>query len=186
MEIATPNPSQSTSFLTILSGVDDAINTIKSILDSSDKAKSDFKESWQSVIDSYQNDIAVLDNELSMLPPSLALYMEMKEKEHIEERQQKKKKPDTTSASSHALNFHLRRHVADEGTDIFLLPPESETNLSDEEMTTYSATNSKLKHATCKSYNNLSTKQKKQIEEQKKFDKRDFFWAKWKNWEKRN
>ncbi len=175
MDIATPNPSQAISFLTILSGVDDALGTIQSILDSSDKAKDSFKESWQSVIDSYQDDIAVLDNELAMLPPSLSLYMEMKEKERIEERQQKKKKSITSSASSHALNFHLKRHVGDDTntSDIFLLPPESETNLSDDEMTSYSITNGKLKNATSNSSKKLSRDQKRQIEEQKKFNLRE-------------
>lgn len=170
MEAETSNPSQSISFLTILSGVDDALSKIKSILDSSDKAKKDFKESWQSVINSYQDDIAVLDNEILMLPPSLTLYMEMKEKERIEERQQKKKKSNTSSASSHALNFHLKRQVADETSDIFLLPPETETKLSDDEMTSYTTSDSKLKH---KSSRNLSREQKRLIEERKKFNLRE-------------
>jgi hypothetical protein len=183
MEVVTPNPPLPPSVSTIISGVEDAITKISSILDSSKTARSTFQHQWTSLIDSYQSDIDLLDNELATLPPSLSHYMEMKERRRKVERRRKKKENAATALSGHALNFHLKTQTNDHhnnANEIFMLPPESETGLSDDEMTSYSITSSKWKQDIQKSTSSmrLSKEQKIQIVEERKFNMRERIFCK--------
>ena len=171
MKVQTPN--QSPSWSSILSGVDETIKKIGTILSSSSKAKSEFQEKWTSLIDEFDNDIANLDNELAKFPPSWSLYVEMKEKERGEERRRKRTTPSETakSCSSHALNYHMKAEV--EKDEIFMLPPEP-TISKDDEMTSSSNLNRKNSIAA----KGLSREQRHKIEEERKFNMREKIFVK--------
>jgi hypothetical protein len=173
MEVLAPKTSS--SFSAIISGVDDAIHRISSILDSSSKAKDKFKTQWTTSIENYDHDIAIIDEELAKLPPSWSRYLEMKEKEREGERQRKRKRllKVTQSCSSHALNFHMKAENQ-EKNEMFILPPDTSTVFDDDDIF-YSSNYSKSKsmNNTKSSRSNMTHEQRKKIEEERKFKARE-------------
>ena len=176
METLTLKPSQP-SYSTILSGVEDAIGKISSILDLSSNARTKFHEHFTMVIEDFDKDIAVFEEELEKLPTSLSLRVEMKEKTRQELRKKKQKESSMvpTSDSNHALHFHLKRQTQSDTNsnidDIFLLPADTDKDLRDDDITLKSVIGSRydMKMAAKR----LSKKQKKELEQKSKFDVRE-------------
>lgn len=99
------------SFESILNCAEDATKSISSILESSKNAKVNFQCQWQSILDTYDSDMSIINNELSMIPPTLSQYMEMKEKQRNGERfkQRKQKRTKKEISTSHPLNPDIKR-----------------------------------------------------------------------------
>ena len=173
MEVLT-TPSSPISFSAISKNVDESINKLDSLLEDSKIAQSEFKTHWKTLIKDYQTDVAILENELTKFPPSLAMYMELKEKERNEIKRRRKKRAlkKTKSGSSHALNFHIMKQANDADGGLFILPPESATNNHDDDETLV-LDRSKFGHDKRKIQQHSSLEQRRKVEEQRKFEMRE-------------
>jgi hypothetical protein len=121
------SPSQTTD-QKLTSGVQEAHEVIKTILDASKEAKETFKCQWDNILEIYEQDLVVLNDALEKLPPSLNLLTQMKEKERLERKKKSKKKGSITTTNDHALNFHLKC-MDSNSDDIFILPPPTNTKI---------------------------------------------------------
>ena len=173
MELLT-TPSSPISFSTISKNVDDSINKLDSLLEDSKNARGEFQTHWKSLIKDYQTDVALLESELAKFPPSLAMYLELKEKEKNEMKRRRKRRASkkNKTGSSHALNFHMMKQANDADGGVFILPPESATNNQDDNETLVSD-RSKFGHDKRKMQQHSSLEQRRKVEEQRKFEMRE-------------
>jgi len=114
-------PAASSSCQHLLSGVDDAIATISSILENSQQIRTDYTTHWSSILDSYEKDVAEFDDMLEQLS---LLHRRIGKEDGI------------INSNHHALNFHIQLDTSKgNDTGVFMLPPsdelDSQFNLDD-------------------------------------------------------
>ncbi len=143
------------------SRIDDTIREIDDILASSNKVRNDFANQWTSVITEYENKITILNNELAKLPP-------MSRKEDIKggKRDLKRKNKKPMRGSNRNISLDVETNESD-------LPPDSNTNKTNDDCNLSSNMSSLKNRFLAHSPQSKDQKQKQKVEEKRKFMMRE-------------
>ncbi len=133
------------TFQSLLSGVDEAIATISSILEDSQQVKAEYTEQWTSILNTYERDVTEFNDILDQLSASPNQSSEGASERKVKAKKKKKRgagakvpNPNRSQHNNHALNFHNQLNSKkddydgddDNDDEIFMLPPPS----SDDEL----------------------------------------------------